>query len=124
MALSQGSLRIGLAVSVLVCGSVATYVAAQAAPRANVIDMAAKRFDYAPAHFTVKKGQPVVLKLSTKDIVMGFNLPDFNVRADIVPDKVAQVSFVPDKTGTFTFVCDIFCGEGHERMQGTVTVID
>jgi cytochrome c oxidase subunit II len=124
MTLSQGSLRLGLAVSLLVCAGVATYVAAQAAPRATVIDMAAKRFDYAPAHFTVKKGQPVVLKLRTKDVVMGFNLPDFNVRADIVPDKVAQVQFVPDRTGTFTFVCDIFCGEGHERMQGTVTVID
>jgi len=124
MTLSQRSLRAVTAMAVLACGCVATYVAAQAAPRAKVIDMTAKRFDYAPAHFTLKKGQPVLLKLRTKDVVMGFNLPDFNVRADIVPDKVARVSFVPDKTGTFTFVCDIFCGEGHERMQGTVTVTD
>jgi heme/copper-type cytochrome/quinol oxidase subunit 2 len=26
--------------------------------------------------------------------------------------------------GTFTFLCDIFCGDGHERMQGTITVVD
>jgi cytochrome c oxidase subunit II len=31
---------------------------------------------------------------------------------------------VPDKTGTFIFVCDVFCGSGHERMQGTITVVD
>src|SRR2546421_7093162 len=124
MTLSKRSLRAAVAMAVLACGCAATYVAAQAAPRAHVIKMAAKRFDYAPAHLTLKKGQPVVLELTTKDVVMGFNLPDFNVRADIVPDKVARVSFVPDKTGTFTFVCDIFCVEGHDRMQGTVTVTD
>jgi cytochrome c oxidase subunit 2 len=124
MKLTYSSLRVGVAMTVLACGCVGTYVAAQAAPRAKVIDMTAKRFDYAPAHLTLKKGQPVVLKLRTKDVVMGFNLPDFNVRADIVPDKVARVRFTPDKAGTFTFVCDIFCGTGHEHMQGTVTVVE
>ena len=113
-----------VAMTVLLVGFIATYVAAQAAPRAKVIKMSSKRFEYAPANLTLKKGQPVVLQLTTKDVVMGFNLPEFNVRADIVPDKVAQVSFVPGKTGTFTFICDVFCGEGHERMQGTVTVVD
>jgi cytochrome c oxidase subunit II len=124
MTLNQRSMRVALGMTVLLFGFIATDVPAQAAPRTHVIKMAAKRFDYTPAHLTVKKGQPVVLELVTKDVVMGFNLPDFNVRADIVPDKVARVSFVPDKTGTFTFVCDIFCGEGHERMQGIVTVTD
>jgi len=67
---------------------------------------------------------PVVLELTTRDVFMGFNLPDFNVRADIVPEKVTRVTFVPDKTGTFTFLCDVFCGTGHEQMQGTLTVVD
>ena len=124
MRLSQGSVRMAVAMAVLLVGFVATYVAAQAAPRAKVIKLSSQRFEYAPAHFTVKKGQPVVLELTTKDVVMGFNLPEFSARADIVPGKLAQVSFVPDKTGTFTFVCDVFCGEGHERMQGTITVVE
>ena len=89
-----------------------------------MIKITAKRFDYTPGKLTLKKGEPVVLELSTSDVLMGFNLPDFNVRADIVPDKVVQVRFVPDKTGTFTFVCDIFCGTKHEEMNGTITVVD
>ncbi|HTM59176.1 MAG TPA: cupredoxin domain-containing protein [Burkholderiales bacterium] len=124
MKLSQGSVRLAVAMAILVVGFIATHVTAQAAPRARVIKMSSKRFEYAPAHLTLKKGHPVVLQLTTKDVVMGFSLPEFNARADIVPDKVAQVSFVPDKTGTFTFICDVFCGEGHERMQGTVTIVD
>jgi len=124
MNFSQKDLRIAAAIAVLAAGSLVTYAVAQAAPRTKVIKMVSKRFDYAPSHLTLKKGVPVVLELTTRDVFMGFNLPDFNVRADIVPEKVTRVTFVPDKTGTFTFLCDVFCGTGHEQMQGTITVVD
>ena len=124
MNLGQKGLRIAAAIAVLGVASLVTYAVAQAAPRAKVIKIVAKRFDYGPAHLTLKKGVPVVLELTTRDVFMGFNLPDFNVRADIVPEKVTRVTFVPDKTGTFTFLCDVFCGTGHEQMQGTITVVD
>ena len=124
MNLGQKGLRIAAAIAVLGAASLVTYAVAQAAPRAKVIKIVSKRFDYAPSHVTLKKGVPVVLELTTRDVFMGFNLPDFNVRADIVPEKVTRVTFVPDKTGTFTFLCDVFCGTGHEQMQGTITVVD
>ena len=54
---------------------------------------------------------------------MGFSVPDFQARAGIIPRKVAKVSLVPDKEGTFVFLCDIFCGSGHETMNGTMTVV-
>ena len=100
----------------------AAYVGVQAAPRAKVIKVSAKRFDYAPGNLKLKKGERVVLELSSRDVVMGFNLPDFNVRGDMIPGKVTRVEFTPDKTGDFTFLCDIFCGSGHEEMHGRVTV--
>ena len=123
MNLGQKGLRIAAAIAVLGVGSLVTYAVAQAAPRAKVIKIVAKRFDYGPSHLTLKKGVPVVLELTTRDVFMGFNLPDFNVRADIVPEKVTRVTFVPDKTGTFTFLCDVFCGSGHENMEGTMRVV-
>jgi cytochrome c oxidase subunit 2 len=108
----------------LVLGVIATDVGLQAAPQAKVIKISAKRFNYTPGNITVKKGQPVVLELTSKDVLMGLNLPDFNVRGDMIPEKLTRVRFTPDKTGTFTFVCDIFCGSGHEEMHGTITVVD
>lgn len=48
---------------------------------------------------------------------------DRTSRADILPGNVAKIRVVPDKAGTFTFLCDIFCGAGHETMNGTITVI-
>ena len=65
----------------------------------------------------------MVFELRTADFLMGFSVPDFNARADIIPGKVARLRVVPDKTGTFTFLCDIFCGSGHETMSGSLTVV-
>jgi cytochrome c oxidase subunit 2 len=114
-------LYLAAAAFALASGSVGTYVMAQ--PRERVIRIQAKRFSYTPGELTLKKGEPVVLELTSADVMMGFNLPDFNVRADVVPDKVTRVSFVPDKTGTFIFLCDIFCGDKHEEMHGQLTVV-
>jgi cytochrome c oxidase subunit 2 len=125
MNLDDKGLRIGVTTAALLFGVIASYVAAQAAtPPEQVIKIGARRFDYTPNHLTLKKGVPVILEFTTSDVLMGFNLPDFNLRADMVPDKVTRVRFVPDKTGNFTFVCDIFCGTGHERMNGTITVVE
>ena len=111
--------------AVLALSAFAVYVAAQSAePKEKVIRISAKKFNYTPGEMQLKKGVPVILEFKTMDVVMGFNLPDFNVRADVVPDKVIRVRFVPDKTGTFTFLCDVFCGTKHEEMNGTITVVD
>src|SRR5882724_3006939 len=122
MKLNTRVLRIAAAAAILAAGGAATYVVAQ--PKEKVIKITAKRFDYTPGNLTLKKGEAVVFEFTSKDVLMGFNLPDFNLRADIIPDKVTRVRFVPDKTGTFTFLCNIFCGTGHENMNGRITVVD
>lgn len=110
--------------SLLALGYGASFVAAQAAaPRARVVKISAKRFAFTPAHLTLKKEVPVILELTSLDVLMGFNLPDFNLRADMLPGKATRVRFAPDKTGKFVFLCDVFCGSGHEQMQGTLTVV-
>ena len=124
MGLTKG-LRIVVTAATLVAGAATTYVVAEAAqPKEKVIRIVAKRFTYTPGKLTLKKGKPVILEFTTEDVAMGFNLPDFNLRADILPGKVMRVRFVPDKTGTFTFLCDIFCGTGHEEMHGQLAVVD
>jgi cytochrome c oxidase subunit II len=125
MKLDTRVLRMSAGVAALGLASIATYVAAQPAqPKEKVIRIDAKRFDYTPGELTLKKGEPVILELTSRDVLMGFNLPDFGLRADMIPDKVTRVRFVPDKTGSFTFLCDIFCGTKHEEMNGRLTVVE
>jgi cytochrome c oxidase subunit II len=93
---------------------------AQASER--VVRVTARRFEFQPREIQLTKGEPVVLEFVTADVFMGFNAPDFGARADIIPGQVSRLRLVPDKTGTFVFLCDVFCGEGHERMSGQIHV--
>ena len=90
----------------------------------QVIRISAKTFEFQPSELTVKKGIPVTLELVSEDRHHGFKLSAFQLRADIKPGTVEKVRFVPDRTGTFTFLCDVFCGDQHEDMSGTLTVIE
>jgi cytochrome c oxidase subunit II len=114
--------RLTITLSGLLLGAATVGLRAAAQPEEQVIKILARRFTYTPNKLSLKKGVPVVLELTSADVLMGFNAPDFDVRADIIPGKVARVRLVPDKVGTFTFLCDIFCGSGHETMSGTITV--
>jgi cytochrome c oxidase subunit 2 len=93
-----------------------------AEPRA--VRIVAKRFTYTPAEVTLKKGEPVVLELVSEDRVHGFKLPAFGIRADVRPKEAVRIPITPDKAGRFTFACDVFCGDGHDDMSGTLVVTD
>ena len=100
------------------------YPRANAVPAERVIHITAKKFDFSPDSITLKKGEPVVFEISSADREHGFNLRAFGVRTNVSPGKVTRVRFTPDKTGKFTFSCDVFCGDGHEEMTGTVIVTE
>ena len=72
----------------------------------------------------VSKGDLVVFKLTSSDVVHGFSLKDFAVflTEGIQPGKTTYVSFKADKAGVFTFSCNAICGDSHQNMQGTLIV--
>ena len=89
-----------------------------------MIKITAKAFEYIPNEIALKKGEPVVLELTSQDLFHGFSITDLGLRADLPPGKTARVQFTPDKTGTFPFHCDNFCGTGHENMTGVINVVE
>lgn len=93
---------------------------AAAAPR--VIKVHARKFVFTPDRIALRAGEPVVFELTAQDVIMGFSVPDLGVRADLPPGQVVRVSALPKTAGTFGFLCDIFCGSGHETMNGVIEV--
>ena len=94
--------------------------AEDASPR--VIKITAKKFDFTPSEIHVKKGEHVVLELTSADRKHGFKVPELGIRVDVQPGSTTRVDLTPQKAGKFAFACDIFCGDGHEDMTGTVIV--
>ena len=123
MTLSARGFSLILMSVVLVLGTVATAAWVAAQPKELVIRVSAKKFAFTPDTIKLKKGVPVILEFTTEDVLMGFNVPDLKLRADIVPGQSTRVRIVPGKVGKFTFFCDIFCGTGHEEMTGMISVV-
>ncbi len=91
--------------------------------RQRNIKISASRFAFKPNHITIVKGQKIVLELTSIDVLHGFSIPDWNLRTDIRPNQTATLTLNPDQEGEFAFLCDNFCGEGHEKMEGKITVV-
>ena len=100
--------------------ALATRALADGAPRR--IPVVARKFVFIPNEITVNKGESVVLEFTAPEVAMGFYAPDLGLRALIVPGEVARVPFTADKAGRFDFLCDVFCGDGHEGMNGHLVV--
>ena len=89
-----------------------------------VIELKAKRFSFIPGEITLKKGQPVVLRLSTEDVTHGLFLKELNIKSAIEPGKVSDVAVTPTQTGDFIAKCDHFCGAGHRTMRLMIHVVE
>jgi cytochrome c oxidase subunit II len=87
----------------------------QQAPRR--ITIVAKRFDFTPGDITLKKGEPVVLVLTSSDVDHGIKFKDLNLNIKVPKGKTTEVPFTPTKTGNFVGQCSVFCGAGHGSMK-------
>ena len=61
-------------------------------------------------------GKPVIVFLSSKDVIHSFGLPQMRVKQDAIPGIVQPVWFTPTKTGEWDIACSQLCGLGHYRM--------
>lgn len=91
----------------------------------RTIEMTAQRFAFEPNEITVKKGEPVILVIKSKDVVHGLVIEDLGVRTtELKKGEGTEVKFDPETTGTFEGKCAHFCGKGHGSMKMTVHVTD
>src|SRR5437588_2566653 len=69
------------------------------------------------------KGQPVVFKLRSLDVVHSFFVPNFSQKLDAVPGIVTTLRVTPSVLGTYPVECTELCGAGHSLMRSTVRVV-
>jgi cytochrome c oxidase subunit 2 len=67
-------------------------------------------------------GKPVLVYLSTKDVIHSFGLPEMRVKLDATPGIVQPVWFTPIEAGEWDIACSQLCGLGHYRMRGVYAI--
>jgi len=124
---------------VLLAVSVAATIAAGQMSAPRVIEVSAKKYEFAPAEIHVKKGERVELRVHSVDDTHGIKI---DVYPEGAKDKTAQglvfdhpeangkvekkvdqlLDFVAAEPGTYDFKCAKLCCMGHGRMQGKLIV--
>ncbi|CAG0948232.1 Cytochrome c oxidase subunit 2 [Anaerolineae bacterium] len=80
---------------------------------------------WSPDTLRVNLGERVRLRISSPDVVHGFEIPALGITIDeILPGHVEQVEFVATRAGHFPFTCTRWCSVDHWRMRGVIEVID
>jgi cytochrome c oxidase subunit 2 len=82
----------------------------------------------------VPVGHPILVHLSSKDVIHSFGLYEMRIKQDAVPGLEMPVWFVPtvttddmraklkDQMFNYEITCSQLCGLGHYRMRGFITV--
>ncbi len=61
---------------------------------------------------------PVIVDLSSKDVIHSFFIPVMRVKQDAIPGQLIPMWFQAKQTGEFEIACAQLCGLGHYHMRG------
>ncbi len=71
----------------------------------------------------VPAGKPILLRMTSKDVVHSHFIPDFRVKEDSMPGRVTYMWFYPQEPGEHVVTCAEYCGMMHSKMAGKVIVM-
>jgi len=73
-------------------------------------------------HVVVDK--PVIVQISSKDVIHSFKVLAMRVTQDAIPGMRIPVHFTPTKTGIYQINCAQLCGQGHAAMAGGFLIVE
>lgn len=71
----------------------------------------------------VPVGKPVLLLLTSQDVIHSFYVPAFKVKQDAVPGMENHLWLQPTEVGTYEALCAEYCGLRHAYMLAKVEVL-
>jgi cytochrome c oxidase subunit 2 len=71
----------------------------------------------------IPAGQPVTLKITSRDVIHSFWIPSLNGKRDAVPGRVSPLLMQADEPGVYRGQCTEFCGLSHAYMRMRVVAL-
>ncbi len=86
------------------------------------------------------ENEPVLLRMTSRDVIHSFWIPDFRVKQDIFPNRYTSYAFTPDplddtahimedeELGAYPYrdhilMCAEYCGDAHSEMAGLIRIV-
>jgi cytochrome c oxidase subunit II len=72
----------------------------------------------------VPVGRAVKLIATSEDVIHDVFMPEFRVKADVIPGRYVNIWFQATKPGRYHLFCAEYCGTRHSGMIGEIVVMD
>lgn len=79
-------------------------------------------FAFLPQEIRVPRGVPVTFRLTSADVIHGFQIVGTNGNTMVVPGYVSQFTTSFSRAGEYLIVCNEYCGLGHHVMSAKLIV--
>ena len=88
------------------------------------VRMISLMFGFVPGEIRVPRGVPVTFRITSPDVIHGFQIVQTNGNSMVVPGYVTQFTIRFDEAGEYLIVCNEYCGLGHHAMFAKMFVED
>jgi len=96
---------------------VALLASAQEPAKPRVVEITAKRFEFAPNVVTLHRGEAVTIRLNAIDHAHGLLVKPLGIDLDADRGSPDEITITPAAAGSFPAICDHYCGSGHGSMK-------
>jgi cytochrome c oxidase subunit 2 len=86
------------------------------------VNMIAQIWIFRPNEIRVPAGRPVTFRMTSPDVIHGFQIVGTNSNTMVVPGYVSQFTTTFDDPGEYLIVCNEYCGTNHHNMSATLIV--
>jgi cytochrome c oxidase subunit II len=86
------------------------------------VSVLAQMFSFQPDPIEVPANRPVTFRITSSDVIHGFEVVGTNAQAMAMPGYVSQFTVTFNKPGTYAIGCNEYCGLMHHNMVGKLIV--
>lgn len=82
----------------------------------------AELYQFRPATIRVPAGVPVTFRITSPDVIHGFQIVGTNVNTMVAPGYVSELTVIFERPGEYLVLCNEYCGLSHHLMQSRLVV--
>lgn len=71
----------------------------------------------------VPVGRPVQFRMTSKDVLHSFWIPDFRFKLDVLPNRYSSFWIEAEEPGDHLLFCAEYCGDSHSEMAGMIRAV-
>lgn len=87
-----------------------------------VVSVVAETFAFSPNSIEVPAGRPITFRLTSADVIHGFEVVGTNANAMVIPGYVSQFTITFNHPGEYLIACNEYCGLLHHNMVAKLIV--